>query len=96
MNALEIDPFIIGNNLRELREQKELTQMELAKKVGVSYDHYAKIEQGMRGMSMKMLFVFMDYYGVDANFILGVEGKEQKQDESKKDEKKNKTKEKVR
>lgn len=61
----------LGNNLRELREQKRVTQMQVVDVLGVSYTHYAKIEEGMRGMSLKMLIKLIRYFETDANTILG-------------------------
>lgn len=67
---MKVDLFTIGNNLRELREAKAVTQMEVVEALGVSYTHYAKIEEGIRGMSIGMLFKLMQYYDTDANTIL--------------------------
>ena len=68
IETTDVDMFTIGNNLRELREQKRVTQMHV---LGVSYTHYAKIEEGMRGMSLKMLIKLIRYFETDANTILG-------------------------
>lgn len=35
--------------------------MEVVLALGISYNHYAKIEEGMRGMSLKMLFMLMNF-----------------------------------
>ena len=44
IETTDVDMFTIGNNLRELREQKRVTQMQVVDVLGVSYTHYAKIE----------------------------------------------------
>lgn len=36
----------LGNKLREAREKKDLTQAELAKKVGINVNFYARVERG--------------------------------------------------
>lgn len=66
----------IGNNLRKMRENRNLTQLQVVDALGVSYCHYARIEEGVRGMSLKMLFQLMAFFDTDANTILGtaVEG----------------------
>lgn len=61
----------IGNNLRKMRENRNLTQLQVVDALGVSYCHYARIEEGVRGMSLKMLFQLMDFFDTDANTILG-------------------------
>ena len=71
-----LDLYTIGNNIRELREQKQLTQMMVVNDLGISYTHYAKIEEGMRSMSLKMLFMLVTYFNTDANTILGITVKE--------------------
>ena len=71
-----LDLYTIGNNIRDLREQKQLTQMKVVNDLGISYTHYAKIEEGMRSMSLKMLFMFVTYFNTDANTILGLDVKE--------------------
>ena len=45
--------------------------MQVVDVLGVSYTHYAKIEEGMRGMSLKMLIKLIRYFETDANTILG-------------------------
>lgn len=68
IETTDVDMFTIGNNLRELREQKRVTQMQVVDVLGVSYTHYAKIEEGM---SLKMLIKLIRYFETDANTILG-------------------------
>ena len=67
-----MDLFTIGSNLREMREAKKVTQLQVVEALNVSYTHYAKIEEGIRGMSLPMLFKLMAYFDTDANSILGV------------------------
>lgn len=71
-----LDLYTIGNNIRDLRERKQLTQMKVVNDLGISYTHYAKIEEGMRSMSLKMLFMLVTYFNTDANTILGIGVKE--------------------
>lgn len=67
-----IDLFLIGNKLRELRENKQVTQLQVVEALDISYSHYARLEEGIRGMSIEMLFKLMEYYDTDANTILGI------------------------
>ena len=71
-----LDLYTIGNNIRDLRERKQLTQMKVVNDLGISYTHYAKIEEGMRSMSLKMFFMLVTYFNTDANTILGIDVKE--------------------
>jgi len=48
-----------------------MTQMKAAEKMDMSLCHYARIEEGSKGMSIQMLFRFINFYKTDANTILG-------------------------
>ena len=39
IETTDVDMFTIENNLRELREQKRVTQMQVVDVLGVSYTH---------------------------------------------------------
>ncbi|GAV21573.1 helix-turn-helix transcriptional regulator [Carboxydothermus pertinax] len=41
------------NKLKQLRKANGLTQMEMAKKLGISDSYYCQIENGKRRMSLK-------------------------------------------
>lgn len=44
-----------GQNLKKIRESKDLTQEELASKAGLSANYYAKIERGEINITFKTL-----------------------------------------
>lgn len=44
----------IGKSLRKLRKEKGLTQVELAKKVGISSNYYARIERDEENPSLEV------------------------------------------
>lgn len=72
MDNKNIDLFRIGENIRHLREERKLTQLQVVDALGISYCHYARIEQGKRSMSIEMLFTLMNFFKTDANTILGI------------------------
>ena len=51
---------------------------QLADALEISYSHYTRVEEGRRGMSLKMLYRLVDYYDTDANTILGMSAKEER------------------
>ena len=71
-NNKVVDYMVIGNNLRELRDARRMTQLQVVSALDITYNHYAKIEEGMRGMSLQMLFKLMNLFDTDANTILGI------------------------
>lgn len=46
------------NRIRELRKARKLTQQQLAEKVGISYTHLGRIENGERGLDMEYIPAF--------------------------------------
>ena len=44
----------IGKNLKQLRKEKKLTQVQLAKKVGISSNYYARIERDEENPSLEI------------------------------------------
>jgi len=57
--------------LRELREDKRVTQNEVAKYLTISRSAYAHYESGDRQMNYEMLFLLADYYSVSIDYLLG-------------------------
>ena len=45
----------IGQRLRQLRKEKDLTQEELAEKAGINAKYYVQIERGRRNLSIGCL-----------------------------------------
>ena len=67
---MKYDPFTIGGLIQDVRKYRKLTQMEMAEKLDVSLGHYAKMEEGSRGLSMELFFKIMTVLDVDANALL--------------------------
>ena len=61
---------IIGNRLRKLRIEKNLTQSEVAKINGISLRSYSKYECGRALVGVKTLFKLARFYGVTVSFLL--------------------------
>lgn len=60
-----------SRRLIELRLRKNITQEELANKVGISRSAIANYEQGKREPSFDVLDAFADFFNVDINYLLG-------------------------
>ena len=59
----------LARRLRELREQLEITQAELAKRLGSSQSRVAKIEAGDPSVSLELLMRSLLAAGADRNDI---------------------------
>lgn len=61
----------IGNILKSLRIRENITQDELAEKIGFSRSAIGMYEQGRRIPPADILDIFADFYNVDMNYITG-------------------------
>lgn len=58
--------------LRDLREDRDLTQEEVAKILNTSQSYYAKYENGIRPMPIKHIRTLCLFYRVSADYVLGL------------------------
>ena len=58
--------------IRDLREDHDKTQQEIADVLGTSQTMYARYERGANEMPIRHLVVLCKYYGVSADYILGL------------------------
>lgn len=63
----------ISKNLRKLRKERGMTQDELAKKLGVSYQSVSKWEQGKSNPDLAMLPAIAVLFGVTIDEIYGMD-----------------------
>jgi len=57
-------------NIRELREQKGLSQRFMGSALGLSQHAYSKIEQGYSKITVPQLFIISEALNVDVNILL--------------------------
>lgn len=57
--------------IKDLREDNDLTQMDIAKILNVSQTNYSKYERNERKLSIEQLIILCKYYGVSSDYILG-------------------------
>ena len=57
--------------IRDLREDNDKTQQEIANVLGTSQTMYARYERGANELPIRHLFKLADYYGVSTDYILG-------------------------
>ena len=60
----------IGNNLRNLRKKKNLTQSEVVKMNGISLRSYSKYECGHAMMHVRTLFKLAIFYDVKVTCLV--------------------------
>ena len=59
--------------LRNLREDRDLTQQQIADILGTSQTMYARYERGANEMPIRHLVTLCKYYRVSADFLLGLQ-----------------------
>lgn len=57
--------------IRDLREDNDKTQQEIANILNTSQTMYARYERGANELPIHHLIKLADYYGVSADYILG-------------------------
>lgn len=57
--------------LKDLREDHDLTQSEVAKILFTTQQQYSKYETGYREIPTAMLITLADYYNTSVDYILG-------------------------
>lgn len=63
----------IGNTIKYLRKEKNITQEELADVFGVSYQSISRWENGACYPDMELLPIISDFFGVTVDKLLGVD-----------------------
>lgn len=57
--------------LRDLREDKDLTQSDIAKMLGIQQTVYSRYERGVQNIPPEFLIFLADYYKTSTDYILG-------------------------
>ncbi len=58
--------------LRDLREDHDLTQSDIAKVLGTTQQVYSRYEQGLNELPIRHLITLCRFYGVSADMVLGL------------------------
>lgn len=58
------------NRIRDLREDKDLTQSQIAQMLGMSQTGYSKYETGENDIPTYVLIKLSDFYSVSIDYIL--------------------------
>lgn len=58
--------------IRDLREDRDVTQTEVAKYLGMSQTGYSKYETGENDIPTDILIKLSAYYNVSIDYILGI------------------------
>ena len=59
------------NRIRDLREDRDLTQKQIAQMLGMSQTGYSKYETGENDIPTTVLIKLADFYGTTTDYLLG-------------------------
>ena len=58
--------------IRDLREDRDLSQTEIAKVIKTTQQQYSKIESGRSDISGEKLILLAEFYNISTDYILGL------------------------
>ena len=61
----------VYQRLRDLREDADKSQAEIAKIIGTSQSYYAQYENGKRAIPFERMVALAEYYNVSLDYIAG-------------------------
>ena len=59
------------DKFRELREDHDCSQSDVAAVLGISQQHYSKYETGEYELPLRHIITLAEYYGVSADYLIG-------------------------
>lgn len=63
-----------NDRIRELREDHDLTQRQIAEVLGIKQQVYSNYELGFRSLPIEHLIKLCKYYNVSSDWVLGLDG----------------------
>ena len=58
-------------NLKAIREKNEVSQNDLAEKIGVSAPYICRVEKGNQVLSLSIAIDIADYFGISLDELVG-------------------------
>ena len=64
--------MIVYQRLKDLREDADKSQAEIAKIIGTSQSYYAQYENGTRAITFDRMVILAKYYNVSLDYFAGL------------------------
>lgn len=65
----------MDNRIKDLREDRDLTQTQVAEAIGITQRKYSYIETGTQQLTDEILIKLAKFYGVSVDYILKLSDK---------------------
>jgi len=72
-----MDAMMKFNRIRDLREDRDLRQIDVATAIGLTQRKYSYIETGTQQLTGEILIKLARFYGTSADYLLGLTDKPQ-------------------
>lgn len=79
MKKIDIILFMIGDKIKELRKINDITQQELANKLGISFQALSNYENNRRTPSVEQIKLICVYFNISADELLEIETEKDRQ-----------------
>lgn len=63
---------MITERIRDIRKEKDLRQIDVARILNVSQANYSRWENGTELMPLKKLTIFCNYFNVSMDYVIGI------------------------
>lgn len=63
----------MNERLKQLRKERGKSQKEVAQALGITLSAYSNYEQGIREPNLQIFSEICKYFGVSADYLLGLE-----------------------
>lgn len=61
---------MVKNRIKDLREDADLTQQQLADRIGITQRKYSYVETGVQPLTDELLIRLADFYHVSIDYLL--------------------------
>ncbi len=65
-----------AKRLRDLREDRDLTQSDVARVLGTTYQYYSTYESGKRELPFSRAILLAEFYNVSLDYLAGLTDQE--------------------
>jgi len=65
-----LEVSLLRNRIKDLREDRDLTQQKLADIIGITQRKYSYIETGVQPLTDEILIKLADFYNVSIDYLL--------------------------
>lgn len=62
----------MGERIKEIRKEKNKSQEQIAKQLGIKQQQYSRYETGKRKLNAEQLITICKYLNISADYLLGL------------------------